>query len=194
MDNNEQQPIINHTSEKLVNIDEVIPNPRNPNTHDEKQIKLLGKIIRFQGWRLPIVVSNLSGFIVRGHGRLETAKHLGLQQVPVSYQDYENEAQEWADLIADNRIAELAEIDRASLKDMIEQLDTGEIDLDVTGFDDNSLEKLMSEFHQDTESDDLSDNLGEYFALEIKCKNEQQQEKLYRELCAEGYECKILTL
>ena len=194
MDNNEQQPIVNHTSEKEISVEDIIPNPRNPNTHSEKQIKLLGKIIKFQGWRLPIVVSNLSGFIVRGHGRLETAKHLGLEKAPVSYQDYENEAQEWADLIADNRIAELAEIDRGSLKDLIEELDTGELDLDLTGFDGENLDKLMSEFHQDTEIDDMSDSLGEYYALEIKCENEQEQEELYRKLTTQGHKCKILTL
>ena len=194
MDNNQQQQITNHTNAPLVNISEIIPNPRNPNTHDEKQIKLLAKIIRFQGWRLPIVVSNLSGFIVRGHGRIETAKHLGLQKVPVSYQDYENEAQEWADLIADNRIAELAEMDRSSLKDLIEELDTGDLDLDVTGFSTESLERLMSEFHPEEEEKDLSDKLVDFYALEIKCKSEQEQEKLYKKLSAEGYECKILTL
>ena len=194
MDNNQQQRVSNHTSDELVSVAEIIPNPRNPNSHDEKQIKLLAKIIKFQGWRLPIVVSNLSGFIVRGHGRLETAKYLGLENVPVSYQDYENEAQEWADLIADNRIAELAELDRGSLKDLIEELDTGELDLDVTGFDDASLEKLMSEFYQESESDDLSENLGDFFGIEIKCKNETEQERLYKKLSGEGFECKILTL
>lgn len=194
MDNNQHEQVANHTNAPLVNLSEVIPNPRNPNTHDEKQIKLLAKIIIYQGWRLPIVVSNRSGFIVRGHGRLECAQYLGLDQVPVSYQDYESEAQEWADLIADNRIAELSEIDRGSLKDIIEELDTGDLDLDVTGFDNNSLEQLMSQFHQEDEEGDLSDNIGEFFAIEVKCKNEQEQEKVYRMLSKDGYECKILTL
>ncbi len=31
--------------DELKNIAEVIPNPRNPNTHPEKQLKLLAKII-----------------------------------------------------------------------------------------------------------------------------------------------------
>ncbi len=33
------------------------------------------------------------------------------RHVPVDRQDYATEAEEWADLIADNRIAELAQID-----------------------------------------------------------------------------------
>ena len=132
---------------RLAPIGEVVPNPRNPNTHPEEQIDMLAKIMEFQGWRLPIVVSKRSGFIVRGHGRLLAAQRLGLKKVPIDEQDYENEAQEWADLIADNRIAELAETDRATLKDVLEQLDTGEIDLDFTGYDEAALEDLMSQFH-----------------------------------------------
>ena len=148
--------ITNHTSEQQKPISELIPNPRNPNQHDDKQIAMLAKIIEFQGWRLPIVVSKKSGFIVRGHGRLMAAQKLGLEQVPVSVQEYENEAQEWADLIADNRIAELAEIERSTLKDLLEELDTGDFNMDLTGFDNESLESLMSEFfvEGDGETDD----------------------------------------
>ena len=101
---------------ELVNIEKVIPNPKNPNKHPDKQIAMLAKIIDAQGWRAPITVSKRSGFIVRGHGRLMAAQKLGLSQVPVDYQDYESEAAEWADLIADNRLSELAEIDLVLLK------------------------------------------------------------------------------
>ena len=97
--------------DEMMPIESVIPNPRNPNTHPDKQIKLLAKIINTQGWRAPITVSKRSGFIVRGHGRLLAAQLLNLETVPVDLQDYESEAAEWADLIADNRLAELATID-----------------------------------------------------------------------------------
>ena len=158
----------NHTSEKLEDITKVIENPKNPNKHSDAQINMLAKIIEFQGWRIPIVVSNRSGFIVRGHGRLMSAQKLGLNQVPVSYQDYESEAQEWADLVADNRIAELAEMDRSELKDIIEQLDTGEIDLDLTGFDQDSIEELMSEFFEPEEGLTGDDEIPE--EVESRCK------------------------
>ena len=180
--------IKNHTSEKLVPIEEIIPNPRNPNKHDDNQIGLLAKIIKFQGWRLPIVVSNQSGFIVRGHGRLQSAKLLNLEEVPVSFQDYENDAQEWSDLIADNRIAELAEIDRASLKDLIEELDTGEIDMDFTGFDEKSLGNLVSEIFQDVEQ--LTAEKENKFGIEVFCASEQQQEELIKSIKKQGFEPK----
>ena len=95
----------------IVAIEKLIPNPKNPNTHPDAQIQALGRIIRLTGWRAPITVSKRSGFIVKGHGRLAAAKLEGLTEVPVDYQNYTNEAEEYADLVADNRIAELAEID-----------------------------------------------------------------------------------
>lgn len=122
----------------------VIPNPRNPNQHPENQIELLAKIVASQGWRSPITVSRRSGFVVRGHGRIMAAVKLGVSEVPVDFQDYRNEGEEWADLIADNRIAELSSNDRGLLKDILEELDDGAFDMDLTGFDDSALEELMT--------------------------------------------------
>src|SRR5699024_3402207 len=119
---------------ELVDIDKLVENPRNPNTHPESQIALLSKIIRAQGFRNAIVVSKRSGFVTKGHGRLAAARLLQMDRVPVDYQEYESEAAEWADMIADNRIAELAAINDDALKSLLQELD-GQIDLDLTGFD-----------------------------------------------------------
>lgn len=127
---------------ELVETEKLVSNPRNPNRHPESQIKLLAKIIRAQGWRNPIVVSKRSGFVIKGHGRLDAAKLLECERVPVDFQDYDNEAAEWADMLADNRIAELAETDDEELKKLIQELD-GKIDLDLTGFDAVSLDELL---------------------------------------------------
>ena len=81
--------------DSLVETEKLIPNPRNPNKHPQKQLDLLAKIIKAQGFRNPIVVSNRSGFIVKGHARLEAAQILGIKECPVDFQDYENEAAEW---------------------------------------------------------------------------------------------------
>ena len=127
----------------IVDTAKLVPNPRNPYSHPDQQIALLTKIIAAQGWRAPITVSKRSGFIVRGHARLQAAELLG-GVAPVDYQHYENEAAEYADLIADNRIAELAEFDRTIAKDLLEQLDTGQLDMDLTGFDADALEELLT--------------------------------------------------
>lgn len=139
---------------QLMPIAKVIPNPRNPNTHPEKQIKLLAKIIEAQGWRAPITVSRRSGFVVRGHGRLEAAQLLGLDEIPVDLQDYESEAAEWADLIADNRLAELAVIDEKALAGILADMDDM---LEFTGFSDKEITTMMAGVTLNDVSDDNFD-------------------------------------
>src|SRR5262249_38438187 len=104
------------------------------NRHSEGQIALLAKVIREQGWRAPITVSRRSGLVVAGHGRLEAAKHLDLDLVPVDYQDFATEAEEHAHMLADNRLAELADLDTKAALELLNSL-SGSIDLDLTGFD-----------------------------------------------------------
>jgi len=128
-----------HTS--LQPIEGVIPNPRNPNGHPDKQIELLAKIILAQGWRNPVVVSNRSGFVIKGHGRLAAARKLGLTQVPVDFQDYINEASEWADMVADNRIAELSSMDEGDLSGLFSEIHDNfpAFDMELTGFTEEEL-------------------------------------------------------
>ncbi len=121
--------------DEMRDIVNIIPNPRNPNKHPDKQVALLAKIIRGNGWRSPIVISKRSGFVVKGHGRLEAAKLLGVQKIPVDLQAYESEAMEWADVIADNRIAELSEIDNEALAALLSDLDNIGLDSELAGFE-----------------------------------------------------------
>lgn len=149
----------------VVDTIKMVPNPANPNKHPDDQIKLLAKIIKASGWRQPITVSKRSGFIVKGHGRLMAAQLAGFKQVPVDYQEYASEAEEYADLIADNRIAELAEIDQKMLADIFAEIDTGEIDLDQTGYTDQEVEQLVTSLaeslHQELDVDSNANDTPE---------------------------------
>ena len=42
--------------DEIVDVEALVPNPRNPNRHSDEQIRLLAKIIKHQGWRAPITV------------------------------------------------------------------------------------------------------------------------------------------
>ena len=139
---------------RLADVTSLIPNPRNPNKHSDKQVALLAKVIRHQGWRAPITISKRSGFIVTGHGRLAAALLLQVEQVPIDEQDFATEADEWAHLIADNRIAELADADRSMIADLLGQLDAGGLDMDLTGFDMEALEELIKEKETTDEADE----------------------------------------
>ena len=130
--------------DKLVSCVELKPNPKNPNTHPLSQIELLAKIITEQGWRLPIIVSNRSGLIVKGHARLESAFRAGMLKAPVNFQNYKNEAAEHADMVADNRLAELALIDEDKMSALIAELSDFDIDIELTGIRDGELEKFLT--------------------------------------------------
>jgi ParB-like chromosome segregation protein Spo0J len=168
----------------------LVEHPRNYNTHPAEQIRLLAKIIRHQGWRNPITVSKRSGYVVKGHGRLAAALQLGCSEVPVDVQEYKDEASEYADMIADNRIAELAEADQDALKGLLTDDVFEGFDLDLTGFGD--LDFLNEE--SQNEIDDLSEKIQEQWRIEVECKNENEAQILFEKFSEEGITCKILTL
>lgn len=134
-----------------VEIHKLQPNPKNPNSHPDRQIELLAKIIDYQGQRSPIVVSKRSGFIVKGHGRLDAIKKLGWEKCAVDFQDYESEAQEYADMIADNKIAELAEHDDNLMIEEIKEL--GIEDFELLGMDDFEIPIEPDEAKEEIEDD-----------------------------------------
>ncbi len=127
--------------DEIRELNSLLPHPKNPNFHPQEQLNKLALIIRRAGWRMPITVSALSGFIVKGHGRMMAAKLAGLTEAPVEVQHYPSEAVELADLLADNRLAELAELDHIEAVDILRELMESEADLlDLTGFDLSDLE------------------------------------------------------
>ena len=149
--------------DRIVPIEDVKPNPKNPNQHPEEQIKLLAKIITTQGWRAPVTVSTLSGLVVRGHGRLTAAKFAGITHVPVDFQHYDSEQEELSDLLADNRIAELAEADTRMLAEIFAELDLETIEDEITGFTAEEVAKICDAFSY---TDATPDEFGEEFVLD----------------------------
>ena len=132
---------INCSYKELIALDDprIIPHPKNPNVHPDKQIERLAKIIEYQGQRSPIVISTRSGFITKGHGRLAAIKKLGWENIAVDFQDYENDAMEWSDIVADNAIAEWATLDKDLI---IGELETLDLDIELLGIEDFDMQKV----------------------------------------------------
>ena len=122
---------------------------RNPRKHD---VDRLVKSIEAFGFRAPLVVNETpKGYIVEaGHGRLKAAIQLGIKTVPcVVVNDDETTAAAYA--IADNRMQELTAWEVPELKDLLQELDNGEIDMEAIGYTDAELEALMTQFHVPSE-------------------------------------------
>ena len=126
-------------------ISELKPHPKNPRVHPDSAIEKLERSIKEFGWTNPILVS-ADGYILAGHARLKAAEKAGISEVPVIYLPLEGAKAE-AYLIADNRLQDETDWDMPKLKDLLQELDTGEFDLELTGFDMGEIEDLMTQFH-----------------------------------------------
>ena len=130
---------------KIVPIEDVIPNPKNDNVHPETQIRFLSKIIRTHGWRAPITISTRSGLISRGEGRYLSARFNGWKEVPVDYQHYETEAEELADLKADNRLMDFSRFDPTRERELVSELMGSGVSPELIGYSPEEIEVILAE-------------------------------------------------
>jgi DNA modification methylase len=132
-------------------IDELKPNPRNARTHSRKQIRKIAASIKEFGFLNPILADD-SNTVLAGHGRLEAARWLGLDHVPVLSFNHLSDAQKRTYVIADNKIAELAGFDREilaiELGELIELLPAKGLDIALTGFDIGEIDLLLADMAQ----------------------------------------------
>lgn len=133
---------------QLVKIKDVKLNPKNRNKHTDEQIDRLVKIIEYQGFRSPLIVSKRTGVLVAGHGRLMAAKKMKLKEVPVMVQDFTDDAQEYAAMVSDNAIASWAELDLSSINTDIPDLGP-DFDLDLLGIKNFEIEEFEGQCDED---------------------------------------------
>lgn len=137
-----ETPDVYCSHDEMVSLEDVKPNPDNPNIHPEDQLDMLAAVLRSSGWRQAIVVSNRSGMVVKGHGRLQTARHMKLKEVPVEFQDYVDQQAEWADMIADNRIAQHSYVDALGLGKLLKKMSVKRAE--SLGYSQDELDVLMT--------------------------------------------------
>ena len=127
---------------EFIEVSKLKESPYNPRIHPEKALERLEKSIEKFGFTNPILVQKSTNQIIAGHARLKAAKEAGLKKVPVIFLDFDDVTAK-AYNITDNRLAELTEWDYPKLKDLITEIDTGAIDVELTGFDDEELKEIF---------------------------------------------------
>jgi DNA modification methylase len=114
--------------------DNLEPYNNNARVHSARQIEKLMASIKNFGFLVPVLLDKKGG-IIAGHGRVEAAKKLGLEEIPTITADALTETQKRAFIIADNKLAEEATWDIGKLKTELEFLTEFEFDLSLTGFE-----------------------------------------------------------
>lgn len=140
--------------DELVSVGDFQPHPQNPIIHSAEQVERLAEIFKKNGIRKPITISKLSGYITAGHCRLKAAQLLGLSSYPAEFQDYKDKEAELADLIADNRVAELAEVDEKALLEAMDGIEA----IEMTGFSVDELNEIATDLDRNNADEDIDDS------------------------------------
>jgi len=136
---------------------ELIPYINNSRTHSEQQVQQVAASIKEFGFTNPILIDEDSG-IIAGHGRLQAAQMMGMDEVPTITLEGLTEAQRKAYVIADNKLALNSGWDDELLKVELEILSDLDFDLDILGWD------VLPDFKGEVDysildDDDLDDEL-----------------------------------
>lgn len=133
-------------------VNELLPFARNSRNHTPDQISLLASVIKQSGWTNPCLIAD--GGILAGHGRIMAAKRLGLEKVPCIDLSHLSEVERRALVIQDNRVAEYGTSwDIEMLKLETDFLRDEGFDIELTGFDEDTLAEMFGELEVEAPPD-----------------------------------------
>ena len=129
------------------------PYPRNARTHSRKQIRQIAKSIERFGFCNPALIDD-DNQIIAGHGRVEAAKLLNMDRVPVVRLSHLNDDHKRAYILADNRLAEKAGWNREIMTIELQHLIDVGFDVELTGFETADIDLLMDDLSDESEAAD----------------------------------------
>lgn len=120
-----------------VAVDQLQPHPENPRRGD---VDAIVESITANGFYGSIVAQRSTGYVLVGNHRLEAARRLGFESVPVVWADVDDDRARRI-LVVDNRSNDIAGWDDAALAALLSDLTT---DLSGTGYSSDDLDDLIA--------------------------------------------------
>lgn len=120
------------------------PNPSNARKHSQKQITRLKAVISEFGFTNPILIDERSE-VIAGHGRLEAAIRLKLQNVPCIRLTRLTKTQKSALALADNKLGDMSEFDPELLAKQLADLCAVDFAVELAGFDTAEVDFLLQQ-------------------------------------------------
>lgn len=145
---------------KLADLKAAEYNPRKALTPDDAEYQKIKRSIEEFGYVDPIII-NEDGTIIGGHQRSTVLMDLGYEEVDVVVVDLDKQ-REKALNIALNKIT--GEWDELKLKDLLLDLDLGDYDISLTGFEQADLTELVDKLAVEPEA--VDDDFNEEEALQ----------------------------
>jgi ParB-like chromosome segregation protein Spo0J len=174
---------------------ELKPDPANPNRMSAEDKGRMIKSLAEFGDLSGICLNRRTGMLVGGHQRTDVLKDGKLDVTDLDKPEpdgtvargwllhqgrrYTVRVVDWperkarAALLAANRFGRVGEDDRAFLKELLLELDAGDIDMDLTGFTEKDIEELMTQFNPGTEEE--QGRLDQLEPKIVKCPHCQRE-------------------
>ena len=141
-------------------IDQLVAYPRNARIHSDAQIEQIAASIREYGFVNAMLIGP-DNVIIAGHARLLAARRVSMSEVPVIVLAHLTDAQRRALVIADNQLALNAGWDEETLRAELAALAECGANLDLLGFDEQELERLVQGLNPLTDADAVPPAPGE---------------------------------
>lgn len=150
---------------EYLEVEKLIPYARNSRTHSDEQVAQVAASIKEFGFTNPVLVDQ-DGMIIAGHGRTLAAQRLQIKEVPCLRLSHLSESQKRAYVIADNKLALNAGWDDEMLALELQDLKDSDFNLELTGFDDQELNDILSQAAEDgLAAEEAKGKLSERFGI-----------------------------
>jgi len=133
-------------------INEISSAKYNPRKITDEAMGRLTKSLAEFGNIQPITWNVRTGNVVGGHQRLKVYKAMGKTEVDVWAVDLDEQKEKAAN-IALNKLS--GEFDMPMLKDILEEIDTGDLDMEITGFGMDEIALMMEDAHPEVTEDEV---------------------------------------
>jgi len=164
----------------------------NSRVHDVQQINQIVDSINEFGFTNPLLIDENDG-IIAGHGRLEAAKAMELESVPVIVLKGLSDEQKRAYVIADNKLALNARWDETLLSLEMEELTALNFDMSLTGFNEMELATRLDNPVNDpskewTDMPEFQQNSAEAFrTMIVHCPTEDDWNEFVKVLALQKF-------
>ena len=144
-----------------VDINELISPEYNPRQITDDEMEKLKNSINEFGYIAPIIVNKHNNHIVGGNQRYHALKDMGYDEIDVIFIEETDLNREKTLNIALNKIS--GDWDNEKLEELLNELNTSDIELILTGFDEFELEGLLFDADEDLDDEVVDRSIEEAF-------------------------------
>lgn len=144
-----------------VDINELISPEYNPRQITDDEMEKLKNSINEFGYIAPLIVNKHNNHIVGGNQRYHALKEMGYDEIDVIFIEETDLNREKTLNIALNKIS--GDWDNEKLEELLNELNTSDIELILTGFDEFELEGLLFDADEDLDDEVVDRSIEEAF-------------------------------